>query len=211
LRWRVRIAASTWVLAGSAYAANFAHDIAPIVYRACAPCHHSGGTAPFPLIAYGDVSKLAAQIAAVTRNRYMPPWLPESGSVPFEGERSLSAAEIQTISDWVAAGAPEGPAAQIPAPPNFPAGWQLGTPDMVLGAPAAYEVPAAGPDVYWNFVLKPNRPSPVYVRAVEIRPGGGPNLVHHANLLIDRIQRATPKRKPECRDRKSAAGCSRKS
>jgi tetratricopeptide (TPR) repeat protein len=179
------------LLAAPAYAVDFAHDIAPIVYRACAPCHRLGGTGPFPLIAYGDVSKRAAQIAVVTRSRYMPPWLPEalpeSAGVPFQGERRLSAAEIQTISDWVAAGAPEGPAGETPAPPNFPAGWQLGTPDMILEAPAAYDVPASGPDVYWNFVLKPNRTSPAYVRAVEIRPGGGPSVVHHANLLIDRM------------------------
>jgi hypothetical protein len=105
---------------------------------------------------------------------YTPPWLAEPGSVPFEGERRLTPAEIQMISQWVAAGAPEGPADEIPALANFPAGWQLGTPDMILEAPAAYEVPTSGPDVHWNFVLKPNRPSPVYVRAVGIRPGGGP-------------------------------------
>jgi tetratricopeptide (TPR) repeat protein len=169
------------------HAVDFAHDIAPTIYRACAPCHRPGGTGPFPLIAYGDVSKRAAQIAAVTRSRYMPPWLAEAAGGPFEGERRLTDAEIHTISEWVTAGAPEGPADAIPAPPNFPAGWQLGTPDMILEAPAAFEVPASGSDVYWNFVLKPNRPSPVYVRAVEIRPGSGPSVVHHANLLIDRM------------------------
>jgi Tetratricopeptide repeat len=187
----VRTAVVVCVFAAQAYGTDFAHDIAPIVYRACAPCHHDGGTAPFPLVTYANVSKHAAQVAAVTHSRYMPPWLPEApvepGIAQFEGERRLTDAEIRTISDWVAAGATEGPADQIPKPPDFPTSWQLGTPDMILEAPAAYEVPASGSDVYWNFVLKSNRPSPVYVRAVEIRPGGGPTLVHHANLLVDRM------------------------
>ncbi len=179
-----------WALPGSAGAVDFAHDIAPILYRACAPCHRPGGTGPFSLIAYGDASKRAAQIAAVTRSRYMPPWLTEAlpdSSARFEGERRLTDAEIRTISDWAAAGAPEGPPDQTPPPPKFSTDWQLGPPDMVLEAPAAHEVPASGPDVYWNFVLKPNQPWRAYVRAVEIRPGGGPSLVHHANLLIDRM------------------------
>ncbi|HLI82995.1 MAG TPA: tetratricopeptide repeat protein [Bryobacteraceae bacterium] len=186
LQLPVGTAVLAWTLAGPVYAADFAHDIAPIVYRACAPCHHAGGTAPFPLVSYGDVSKRAVQIAAVTRNRYMPPWLPTT-DVHFEGERRLTDAEIRTISDWAAAGAPEGPAGRIPSPPDFPAGWQLGPPDMVLEAPAAFQAPASGPDVYWNFVLRNIHRSPVYVRAVEIRPGGGPALVHHANLLVDRM------------------------
>jgi hypothetical protein len=183
------------VLAARVYGTDFAHDIAPIVYRTCAPCHHDGGTAPFPLVTYANVSKHAAQIASVTRSRYMPPWLPEAlaepGTAGFEGERRLTDAEIRAISDWVAAGAPEGAADQIPAPPNFSTGWQLGTPDMILEARTAYQVPASGSDVYWNFVLKPNvvsgRASPVYVRAVEIHPSGSPTLVHHANLLVDRM------------------------
>ncbi len=166
---------------------NFAHDIAPIVYRACAPCHRPGETGPFPLLTYADAAKHAAQIAAVTRSRYMPPWLPEAGTVKFEGERRLTGEEIRIISEWAAAGAPEGPPGEIPAPPHFPAGWQLGMPDMVLEAPQAFQVPAAGPDVYWNFVLPNHRTTSVYVRAVEIRPGGGAGLVHHANLLVDRL------------------------
>ncbi|MBV9746076.1 MAG: hypothetical protein JO099_20140, partial [Acidobacteriia bacterium] len=166
---------------------DFAHQIAPIVYRACAPCHRPGGTAPFALLTYADVSKRVAQIAAVTRTRYMPPWLPEPSSVSFEGERRLTDEEIRAFADWAAAGAPEGSARDALLPPQLPSDWQLGTPDLVLEAPAALDVPAVGPDLYWNFVLKPNRSATAYVRAMEVRPGGGPGLVHHANLLVDRI------------------------
>jgi tetratricopeptide (TPR) repeat protein len=166
-------------------APTFTHDIAPIVFRSCAPCHHAGGTGPFPLLTYGDVRKHARQIADVTRSRYMPPWLPEPGYGDFEDERRLTTREIQTIQDWVAHGAPEGTSADLPSPPSFPEGWQLGKPDLVITAPRPFDVPASGPDRFWNFVLSPKIDSRRYVRAVEIRVDN-PRLLHHANLVIDR-------------------------
>ena len=164
---------------------TFAHDIAPVVYQFCAPCHHPGGTGPFPLLAYEDVKKRAAQIAAVTRNRYMPPWLPEPGHGEFAGELRLSSEQIRQIADWVAAGSPEGPPGETPSPPQFTDGWLLGQPDLVLEATGSIMAPASGPDIFWNFLFTPGLATPRYVRAVEIRPGNR-RVVHHANLLIDR-------------------------
>src|SRR5579885_2184891 len=171
--------------AGSPSQPNFAHDIAPIVYRYCTPCHRPGQSGPFPLLAYSDVKKRAGLIAAVTRRRYMPPWLPQRGYGTFQDELALTPAQIRTIETWVEQGAPEGPAAEIPPPPHFEEGWQLGKPDLVLEA-APFELPASGPDVYWNFVWIPPIRATRYVRAIEIRPGK-PRLVHHANLLVDRM------------------------
>jgi mono/diheme cytochrome c family protein len=166
-------------------APTFAHDIAPIVYQYCAPCHRPGEAGPFPLLRYEDVRKRARQIVEVTRSRYMPPWLPEHGYGDFAGELRLSDAQIRLIAEWAAAGAPEGPPAAIPPPPVFTSGWQLGPPDMILEAPRAFTVPASGPDQFWNFIFKPPLKTRRYVRAVEIRPGKE-RLVHHANLLVDR-------------------------
>ena len=168
---------------------DFAHDVAPILYRSCSGCHHPGETGPFSLLSYEDARKHASQIAAVTRSRYMPPWLPEPGYGDFEGERRLTDAEIRTLSEWAAASAPEGPENEIPQPPTFTTGSQFGTPDLILEAPAPFQVPASGPDVYWNFVLKPATASVRYVRAIEIRPGDR-KLVHRANLLVDRSANA---------------------
>ncbi|HUB80565.1 MAG TPA: tetratricopeptide repeat protein [Bryobacteraceae bacterium] len=170
----------------AAPAATFSHDIAPIVYQKCAPCHHAGEAAPFSLLSYEDVKKRAALVATVTRSRYMPPWLPEQGYGDFEGERRLTPEQIATIAEWVKEGAPEGSPAETPPPPSFPSDWQLGTPDLVIQAPGAFELPASGSDVYWNCIF----PLPIttrrWVRAVEIRPGER-RLVHHANLMVDRM------------------------
>lgn len=164
---------------------TFAHDIAPIVYKNCTPCHRPGEPGPFSLLTYDDVRKHARQIVTVTRSRYMPPWPPEQGYGSFLGERRLTDAQIRTISDWVKAGTPEGLANEVPPPPHLTTGWQLGTPDLILTAPRPFTVPAGGPDVFWNFIFQPHLKRSRYVRAVEIRPGLTKSI-HHANLLLDR-------------------------
>lgn len=140
---------------------------------------------PFPLLRYEEVKKRAAQIVTVTRNRYMPPWLPEPGHGDFADERRLSDEQIRQIADWVAAGEPEGPPDETPSPAQFADSWQLGQPDLVLEAADPAVAPAAGPDVFWNYVFTPGLTAARYVRVVEIRPGNR-GIVHHANLLIDR-------------------------
>jgi tetratricopeptide (TPR) repeat protein/mono/diheme cytochrome c family protein len=168
---------------------TFTKDIAPIVYRNCAPCHRPGEAGPFSLLSYQDVKSHARQIVDVTRRRYMPPWSPEAGYGDFAGERRLSDAQIRLIANWVAEGAPQGIASKTPPPPNFTEGWQLGPPDMILDAQAAYTLPASGPDVYWNFIIPAGVATTRYVRAIEIRPGDK-RVVHHANLYVDRAHSA---------------------
>jgi hypothetical protein len=165
--------------------ADFNHDIAPIVYKHCSACHRPGEAAPFSLLSYEDVKKRAKQIADVTRRRFMPPWLPDSGD--FADEQHLSDEEIEVISSWAASGAPEGSGSVTP--PQFTEGWQLGPPDLIVEAPHSHAVPASGPDVYWNFILTPDLKTTRYVRAIEIRPGVK-KLVHHANLYVDRARSA---------------------
>lgn len=174
---------------------TFTHDIAPIVNRNCVSCHRPGESGPFPLLTYEDVRKHGRLIAEVTASRFMPPWLPEPGYGDFEGARRLTEAEIKTIGDWVKQGSPEGEkaetgenaasAAALPAAEE----WQLGPPDLVLKAAQPFALPADGPDVFWNFVFSPALTSPRYVRAIEIR-AGGKRLVHHANLIVDRMNAA---------------------
>src|SRR5688572_18887205 len=100
-------------------APNFAEHVAPIVYTRCAPCHRPGEATPFTLTNYEDVRRRARLIADVTASAYMPPWHAESQLAGFRHDRRLSAAQINTIADWVAAGAPRGDAAREPALPKF--------------------------------------------------------------------------------------------
>ncbi|MBV9769802.1 MAG: tetratricopeptide repeat protein [Bryobacterales bacterium] len=131
------------------------------------------------------MKKRAAQIAAVTRSRYMPPWLPEHGYGDFAGELRLSDQDIATIAQWVRAGAPQGAADEMPAAPAFTEVWQLGKPDLVLQTGSSFDLAPSGRDIYWNFIFTPGITTRRWVRAIEIRPGE-PRVVHHANLLVDR-------------------------
>jgi len=86
---------------------TFNQQIAPIVYRNCSSSlHRPGEAAPFSLLSYEDARRHAAQIAAVTKRRYMPPWLPEPGHGEFAEDRRLTPGEIQLFEEWVKQGTP---------------------------------------------------------------------------------------------------------
>ena len=165
---------------------TFSRDVAPIVFDRCVMCHHEGGSAPFSLDSYAAVKRHATQIATVTRSRFMPPWKAEPGyGGDFVGQHPLTSGEIATIERWVGQGAVEGDPRDLPPPPRWTEGWQLGQPDLVVTLREAYTLPPGGTDVFRIFVI----PLPVdaarYVRGVEFRPGNA-RVVHHANIRIDR-------------------------
>jgi hypothetical protein len=114
----------------------------------------------------------------------MPPWKAAEGYGEFQNVRRLDLEEIGTISRWVAAGAPEGDPADLPAPRPFTEGWRLGTPDVVLDAGADFPVRADGGDFFREFVVRDaahrvnsvpfNPKEDVWVSAMEVVPGRGP-------------------------------------
>lgn len=170
-------------------AVTFNRDVAPILYHSCAQCHRPGEAGPFPLLTYADAKSHARQIAAVTRSRFMPPWLPEPGEFAFADDLRLTEDQIATIQAWVAQGTPEGNAADLPSKPRFSEGWQLGQPDVVVRATKPFSLPASGSDTYWNFVFRTPVDRTRWLKGIEIRPGDK-RLVHHANVLVDRQQNA---------------------
>jgi tetratricopeptide (TPR) repeat protein len=166
---------------------TFSRDVAPILFAHCAACHRPGGGAPFALLSYAEVRSRARLIAQATRARTMPPWKPEPGFGSFVGERRLSDADVDIIQKWIASGSPEGDPRELPPMPAAAATWQMGMPDLIVGMPEAYELKAAGADVFRTFVV----PIPVtatrYVRGIEVRPGSAA-AVHHASVKIDSTQ-----------------------
>ncbi|HEY6293214.1 MAG TPA: tetratricopeptide repeat protein [Terriglobia bacterium] len=166
---------------------TFNKDVAPIIFKNCASCHHPGESGPFSLLTYQDARKHAAQIAAVTRIRFMPPWLPEPGYGDFVGQRRLTEAEIKLIQQWVDEGAVEGDPGELPPVPKFVEGWQLGKPDLVVATSRDYVLPAEGDhgrDVFRNLIIPGPVPGTRYVKAIEFRPGNL-RIFHHANILTD--------------------------
>ncbi len=143
---------------------------------------------------YTDARRWGQQIERVTQSRYMPPWLPEPGYGDFADNRRLSDADLKTIQQWAATGMAQGDLADAPRPPHYDATWQLGTPDLILKIVRPFTLISSGSDVFRNFVLPYPLKQTHYIRALEIRPGTQ-QVVHHANLLIDRtasFRRAHP-------------------
>jgi len=185
ISWPIIVGAPVW---SDAADLTFHKDIAPIVWHRCSPCHRPGEVGPFSLLTYDDVKGRAAQIAAVTARRIMPPWKPEPGAGQFQNDRRLTDDELQTLQRWIAEGAIEGDRAHpAQAPPLWNDGWGLGTPDLVVSMPQSYNVPADGADRFRTFVIPIPLTASRYVRAIEFRPGNA-RVVHHANLGIDRTR-----------------------
>jgi hypothetical protein len=162
---------------------TFNRDIAPIVFKECAFCHQAGQAAPIELLTYTEVARHAKQIAKVTAERLMPPWLPEPACGDFANERRLTAREIGLIEQWERDGAPEGTGSPPPAPVAHD-GWFLGQPDLIVTMPETYMLTAEGPDVYRNFVLPVSATNDHYIRAVQFLPGNS-RIVHHAFIKLD--------------------------
>ncbi len=163
---------------------TFTRDVAPIIYAQCASCHRPGEAGPFSLLSYADVSRHGKQIVMVTDSRFMPPWLPVPGHGEFQGARKLSDDQRRTLRQWYERGMPQGDPADLPALPALSQGWQLEEPDVVAEMVADYTLPADGPDVIRNFVIRAPVAAPGWVEAVEVRPGNK-RVVHHAVLKVD--------------------------
>jgi Flp pilus assembly protein TadD/mono/diheme cytochrome c family protein len=174
---------------------TYSRQIAPILYKNCTGCHHTGGSGPFSLMTYPEAKRWSGVMESVTQSRYMPPWLPEPGHGDFAGNRRLSQADIDLIKRWTETRMPEGDLAEAPKAPVYASDWQLGPPDLILEVDSPMQVPASGTDLFRNFVLPFPLKQSKYIRAMEIKPGS-PQVVHHANLIIDRsgsLRRTHPK------------------
>ena len=164
---------------------TWSRDIAPILYKNCATCHHPGGGGPFSLLTYADARRWGPQILTVTQSRFMPPWLPEPGYGDFADVRRLGDQDRALLKRWVDDKMPQGDPAGAPAPPHYDETWLMGKPDLVLKVLRPFTLDSGGTDAFRNFILPYPLKQTEYVRAMEIRPGA-PKVVHHANVVIDR-------------------------
>jgi mono/diheme cytochrome c family protein len=162
---------------------TFNKDIAPIIFQNCSSCHRPGEAAPFALLSYADVKKKAKTIAEATESRVMPPWKAEPASFAYRNERRLSDAEIALIQAWVKSGMAEG-RGEAPAPPKFAANWALGEPDLIVEMPAAYHIPADGPDIYRNIAVPLGLTEDKWVTAIDMKPSARA-AVHHVLYFAD--------------------------
>jgi len=173
---------------------TFNRDIAPILNANCVVCHREGEVGPFTLTSYMDAAKRARQIARVVDSKLMPPWKASQVHGEFEGQRTLSDREIETLKAWAKSDRAEGDPADLPPAPTFASDWILGEPDLVLEMQEDFDVPAGGADIFRNFVIPYDIPEDKLVATVEFKPGD-PSVVHHSILYLDNSGKARSKDK----------------
>src|SRR6266508_5305403 len=105
---------------------TFNKDVAPIFFKNFAECHRAGEAAPFSVMSYNDVRPWAKSIREKVVNREMPPWHADPHVQEFKNNRSLTPAEIDAITAWVDGGSQEGDPKDLPPPPKFDDGWNIG-------------------------------------------------------------------------------------
>ena len=196
-------------------AVTFTRDVAPILQQRCQVCHQPESIAPMSLLTYDDAKKYAARIKSKINARLMPPWYIDKtiGIQHFKNDRSLTDAEIATITRWVDAGTPLGdpkdlPAAAAPAPTTA---WQFvktfGQPDLVLTSPP-YTLAARTQDKWFRPVSETGLTEPRWGRAIEIRPKTleGRKIVHHVLTTLEQHETGVTNLADSAHDMQMTAG-----
>ena len=160
---------------------TFHKDVLPILQKNCQSCHRPGEIAPMSFLTYETTRPYARAIKTAVTSRTMPPWFADPQHGRFMNDRSLSAADIDTLARWADGGAVAGDPADAPRPIVWPNGWQI-TPDRIVTAPE-YTVPADG-TLEWAYIAIPSGfEKDTWVTSIEIRPRDR-QAVHHVVMYF---------------------------
>jgi hypothetical protein len=179
---RGAVIAIVTVIQLDAAAPTFDREVSPILQHRCQECHRAGEMAPMPLVTYKDARPWAKAIREAVRTRKMPPWFADPCCGKFSNDRSLSEAEISTITQWVDNGSPEGDPRDAPRARDWPVGWNIPQPDEVFEIPP-FDVPAKRAVEYQYFAVPTGFKEDKWIQAVEVRPGAR-KAVHHVVVYI---------------------------
>ena len=162
---------------GASAPVTFNKDVLPVLQKNCQQCHRPGEVAPMSLLSYSEARPWAKAMKSAVLTKKMPPWFADPQYGHFSNNATLSEKDSRIIASWADGGAPEGNAADKPAPVKFEEGWNI-KPDMIIEMPKDFDVPATGTINYKNVLIKVNFPEDKWVVAAEMRPGN-PAVVHH--------------------------------
>lgn len=157
---------------------TFSKDVAPILFKNCAGCHRPGDIAPMSLLTYENVRPWAKSIREQVAVGNMPPWHATQPHGTFSNDRRLSERDKDILLRWADGGAPKGESKDLPPPPAFAEGWEIGKPDVVISMQKEFTVPESGTINYQFFEAPTNFTEDKWVQAIEVRPGAR-SVVHH--------------------------------
>src|ERR1700678_3226354 len=123
--WRIlamRVVFASLALSAVAFAAPappFYKDVLPVLENNCQGCHRPGEPGPMSFMSYESTRPWAKSIRQAVVSKTMPPWFADPAHGHFSNDRSLSAADINTLVSWVDTGAKAGDAKDAPKPMPF--------------------------------------------------------------------------------------------
>jgi mono/diheme cytochrome c family protein len=161
---------------------TYYEDVKPLFDAKCATCHVEGGVAPFTIDTYAAAKPYAESIKYYVSERLMPPWPAADGCTDYVADRSLTDAQIATITKWVDEGAAEGDPAKEGAPLDTGPEVALSRVDRTIELAAPY-TPQIEPDDYRCFLVDWPEADTTYVTGFRANPG---NLavVHHVIAFL---------------------------
>jgi mono/diheme cytochrome c family protein len=184
---RVNAAATTFgilvLLTGARAQADevdYAKDVAPIFVEQCQACHRDGGIAPWAMSNYQMLQAFAPAIKEAIITKHMPPGqIDRKYANVIVNHRTLSNREIDTIVDWIDAGAPvEGDRDPLTETVYSTSEWVHGEPDMIIEVPAQ-EIPAGPSAIPYRYVgVDLGLTEDKWLRGSEFLPSE-PTVMHH--------------------------------
>lgn len=161
-------------------AVTWSKDIAPIIFKNCAPCHRPGESGPFNLLSYQDAFKKSKLIKFTTQSGYMPPWPADANYSHFVGEKVLSSKEKELIKNWVDTNCPRGDSLKEPRALEFYKGSYFGKPDLVIKPQQAVQIKGDGSDAFLIIKFPYQINQDTIIDFVEFVPDHR-KLIHHVN------------------------------
>jgi len=107
----------------------------------------------------------------------MPPWFADPQYGHILNDPSLNHSDIDTITKWADAGAPQGDLRDAPPPVEWPPeGWQI-KPDIIVDGPE-FKVPAKGVVEWTNVTVPGPFKEDTWITSIELLPGNR-TVTHH--------------------------------
>ena len=166
----------------SAQSPTWSGSVAKIVYKNCTSCHHSGGAGPFSMMSYSQTFNNRNSIKFAVTDQSMPPWPPDVKYSKHAFIKALSQSDIETMVNWVNAGAPSGDLAKAPIAPIYDNLGFIKKPELTISTPV-YTVTATQ-DEYRCFPDSTRLEKDMWLTALECIPGN-PEIVHHVLIFRD--------------------------
>ena len=165
-------------VSGADAAPKVASGMRALLDARCVGCHQPGGTGTSDYTLDAEVLQRRPAIGRAVAARTMPPWMPDPSCGSFDGDLSLTDAELALVAEWAAGGEPA-----EPVTPETAALPDPGPPDLSLTAAEPFQpIPEELTDRTTCHPIGPAFASETLIRGIAFKLSH-PELAHHLVLF----------------------------